>query len=692
MIGIGVTTRNRNEQLAKTLSFIKKFAPKGSVVVVVDDASETPVKNADFRFETNVGTPTAKNKCIELLNGCEHLFLFDDDCYPVCKEWETPYINSGATHLNFTFEKFVDGSKTGHEIKAIENNIVSYSGSCGCMMYIHKSVIEKIGGFDTSYPKWGGWHHDFSYRAYNAGLIPEPFMDVLGSGGLFHSKDYVMGIGSLTTNEDKAKNLKIAKLKNAETVKTKSVKYCEYREFGKIGIGITTHNRQDAFKKCYENIKKFSPKDAVVVIIDDASDVPVANSTFRFEHNVGISVAKNKCIELLMKAGCEHLFLFDDDCFPKVNNWHLPYINSGEKHLCFTFTEYISGVKNAYQVLSETEKTLEFNYCCGCMLYLHRDCVEKVGGFDVDYHLWGGEHADLTTRIYNAGLTSKRFQDVRKSERLLCSLDQQLNTNSTTPRNTKNMLYKFASEREKKNENSTEFMPYKLGGSGIILACYFTGLPDPQRGEFWKPNVDALMPLIYSCSKLGIEIKIFHDCFEYENDIFVKCYPKKSIPAYLSRWLVYKEWLKENKRDFIFCVDSTDVEVLRYPFNSLNPNYLYIGDEYNNKMSNSWFAERRHFEPLNKIQDYYTVIDSVLNETLLNCGIVGGSYAVLTEFLGLVSEPINRHFEGYMKANDMAVGNYIFWKHFKNRMYHGIKVNTGFKKFEYNNISFFKHK
>jgi hypothetical protein len=29
-----------------------------------------------------------------------------------------------------------------------------------------------------------------------------------------------------------------------------------------------------------------------------------------------------------MDAGCEHLFLFDDDAWPIADNWHLPYIES----------------------------------------------------------------------------------------------------------------------------------------------------------------------------------------------------------------------------------------------------------------------------------------------------------------------------------------------------------------------------
>ena len=84
----------------------------------------------------------------------------------------------------------------------------------------------------------------------------------------------------------------------------------------RIGIGITTHNRKDVFEKTFEEIKKYAPAGAEIVVVDDASTAPVAGATYRFSENVGIARAKNKCMELLYNAGCDHFFLFDDDTYP----------------------------------------------------------------------------------------------------------------------------------------------------------------------------------------------------------------------------------------------------------------------------------------------------------------------------------------------------------------------------------------
>jgi len=81
----------------------------------------------------------------------------------------------------------------------------------------------------------------------------------------------------------------------------------------RIGIAISTCNRYDIFKRCYDEVKRFAPLNSVIVVVDDASDKPVPEATFRFNQNVGIARVKNKCFELLYDEGCEHFFLFDDD-------------------------------------------------------------------------------------------------------------------------------------------------------------------------------------------------------------------------------------------------------------------------------------------------------------------------------------------------------------------------------------------
>lgn len=254
MIGIGICNFNRNEIFYHTLEQIKRYAPKGSKIVVVDDGSTTPITNADFRFKQNKGTPNAKNKCLELLEDCEHIFLFDSDCYPIKKGWEKPYIKSKEPHLNYTF-KFNYEIWEGHKVCENPN---------GCMMYFHKSVLEKVGGFDTEFEKYGYFHGNMSCRIYNAGLTSFPFMDVLGSEKYFESLDEKKKVKSATTDQQRylPKN-KDRYLRNLESSEFKPYKT------GRINIWYSNpYSTEKNIGKAYNEFCENVPDDDWICLQD----------------------------------------------------------------------------------------------------------------------------------------------------------------------------------------------------------------------------------------------------------------------------------------------------------------------------------------------------------------------------------------------------------------------------------------
>lgn len=167
-IGIAITTHNRNKGCDFVKQQITKFLPPDAKCVIVDDASRIPYKGATYRFSSNVGAVIAKNKCLELLQDCDHIFLFDDDTYPVKPNWWKPYVESKENHLSYTF-KYPHKLEGGHRISENPN---------GCMMYISKKCLDTIGGFDTDFDTYGYWHANYSLRAFNNGLTSFPFMDV----------------------------------------------------------------------------------------------------------------------------------------------------------------------------------------------------------------------------------------------------------------------------------------------------------------------------------------------------------------------------------------------------------------------------------------------------------------------------------------------------------------------------------
>ncbi len=160
-IGIGITTRNRRETAQKSIAEIKRLSPKGSKIVIVDDSSDMPFPKSNFRFDYQAGIAKAKNKCLELLEGSDYIFLFDDDCYPITTNWYEPYISSGLNHASFNFEWRADGMKP---LETLPNGIVSWSSPRGCLMFFTKHCIDTCGGMDEGFAIWGYEHPEYSRR------------------------------------------------------------------------------------------------------------------------------------------------------------------------------------------------------------------------------------------------------------------------------------------------------------------------------------------------------------------------------------------------------------------------------------------------------------------------------------------------------------------------------------------------
>lgn len=178
MISICITTRNRPESFALVLERIKQHTNCEYQLIVVDDASEVLYCYADYRFSERSGIPAAKNKCLELAK-YDHIFLFDDDTYPIADEWYLPYINYGKEHLCFTFLTAFK-RKEGFKYHTLGN---------GCMLYVTRKCIDTIGGFDWNYGLGKYEHVDFSRRIHNSGLTESIFMDVEGSDKLLYCMD-----------------------------------------------------------------------------------------------------------------------------------------------------------------------------------------------------------------------------------------------------------------------------------------------------------------------------------------------------------------------------------------------------------------------------------------------------------------------------------------------------------------------
>lgn len=197
--GIAISTYNRPDVLSETIdAFLSDLVPEEVPIFLVDDASDLPLpENARNAVEIGriilhtmpkrSGISAVKNKCIELLYDFQpeasHFFLFDDDTKPVAPDWHAIYINSPYPHHCYTF-----GNNTPYRKRDAHGYIIRKDFGNGCMIHVTREAVDTIGGFDTELQNLYE-HTEYSLRAYNAGLIPAPFIDHYTSAQLLYCKD-----------------------------------------------------------------------------------------------------------------------------------------------------------------------------------------------------------------------------------------------------------------------------------------------------------------------------------------------------------------------------------------------------------------------------------------------------------------------------------------------------------------------
>jgi glycosyltransferase involved in cell wall biosynthesis len=234
-VGIGITTRNRQKVLNASIDQQVKFLPPGAKLVVVDDASDEPVSGAAYRFADNVGIARAKNKCLELLDDCEHIFLFDDDAYPIADGWWLPYVTSPEPHLMYQFLD-LSGPRKLNDVTEIYTDAEHFalSGPRGVMLYVERWLLDVVGGFDTVYDRFGYEHGDWSNRIHHSGATSWRYADVQGSSDLIYSLDEHEAVERSLTRQERAEFVK----RNAVIHNSRRDEwhegYVEYREMRNV--------------------------------------------------------------------------------------------------------------------------------------------------------------------------------------------------------------------------------------------------------------------------------------------------------------------------------------------------------------------------------------------------------------------------------------------------------------------------
>lgn len=454
----------------------------------------------------------------------------------------------------------------------------------------------------------------------------------------------------------------------------------------KIAVAITVHNRHDTATETVKQWKKCLPKGAKLYIVDDGSDVPFPNADIRNEKPKGIAGAKNDCLSLC--DGADYIFLVDDDVYPKVKDWHLPYINTGLNHLCFTFDHFCNGNPNGRRKIKTENGIVHWFEPCGLVLFFTKKCLEVVGGMDERYGAWGYEHLQLSARIHNAALTPYPFMDIENSLDLFHSLDYEQTVTRSVDASVRMKLANINKRKYMQDRHSKAFIPYKRA-TGKILTTYLTGSVDPQRGQKWTADIEQVRVLADSCAMHNVDLVVINNCFTNEQAKEVGFTNKLPWVAhnnpYFQRWYEYRDYLKLNPTDNVFLTDCNDVELLREPFKNIQPNKLYVGWE-RDFIGCQWM--RNH----HKTNFSQTFIACNTKTPLLNAGVIGGRYDIVMEFLNRICDMIGILPEIDKDDTDMSTFNWVLYSHFNGRFLANDNVTTVFKAYTDNGKAIFRHK
>ncbi|WP_301119811.1 glycosyltransferase family 2 protein [Mycolicibacterium fortuitum] len=183
-VGIAITTKDRNDTYLDCLAKVIERTPAAFPIIVVDDGSTKPAyvegwkgiprgrRVKVIRHETSQGIPAAKNASLAALMdaGVDHLFLLDNDCYPLTDDWWRPFVESPEPHLSAQFLNPVDRELNDITILYADDQHEAWSGQRGYCLYYHRDAIERVGGFDPIYSPGLYEHSDLANRIFENGL------------------------------------------------------------------------------------------------------------------------------------------------------------------------------------------------------------------------------------------------------------------------------------------------------------------------------------------------------------------------------------------------------------------------------------------------------------------------------------------------------------------------------------------
>lgn len=132
------------------------------------------------------GPAHARNECLHHLlefERCDHVFMFDDDCYPVMAGWEKYFLEHHAAH-RIEFLGLPEAFKS--RPVAFDGELVWWDGIVGCFSSQTRQCLETVGYFDPAFQGYGYEDSERHARLRRSGLCGN-----LGMPSLLRAPSYI---------------------------------------------------------------------------------------------------------------------------------------------------------------------------------------------------------------------------------------------------------------------------------------------------------------------------------------------------------------------------------------------------------------------------------------------------------------------------------------------------------------------
>ncbi len=171
-ISVVIPTYKRTDKLQNTLNVIYACNPLPQEIIIHVDAGDTETETIISRLfpaiqfitsNTTQGPGGGRNKGIELAS-CEYVASFDDDSYPVQKDYFKRLVTLFEKEpLAAVIESTIYHQFEKQPSELFEHKICNIFTGCG--VAYRKSMYQKIGGYIPINPAYGIEEVDFSIRA-----------------------------------------------------------------------------------------------------------------------------------------------------------------------------------------------------------------------------------------------------------------------------------------------------------------------------------------------------------------------------------------------------------------------------------------------------------------------------------------------------------------------------------------------